>query len=57
MFRRDGTALRRIGETPQPASEARGRLTVLLSGREDTLPQEALAYAEGRDLQALSHAG
>ncbi|MGP3770417.1 glutamate racemase [Streptomyces sp. SDT5-1] len=50
-------ALRRIGETPRPASDARGRLTVLLSGREDTLPREALAYAEGRDLQALSHAG
>lgn len=50
-------ALRRIGEGPQAGSDARGRLTVLLGGREDTLPKEALAYAEGRDLQALSHAG
>lgn len=50
-------ALRRIGEAPQVASDARGRLTVLLGGREDALPEEALAYAEGRDLQALSHAG
>ncbi|MFZ3572467.1 glutamate racemase [Streptomyces sp. BH097] len=50
-------ALRRIGEGPQAASDARGRLTVLLGGREDALPKEALAYAEGRDLEALSHAG
>ncbi|MCX5535515.1 aspartate/glutamate racemase family protein [Streptomyces sp. NBC_00006] len=50
-------ALRRIGEGPRAGSDARGKLTVLLGGREDTLPKEALAYAEGRDLQALSHAG
>ncbi|MFJ9173449.1 glutamate racemase [Streptomyces sp. NPDC102360] len=50
-------ALRRIGESTQAGSDARGRLTVLLGGREDTLPKEALAYVEGRDLQALSHAG
>ncbi|MER5437130.1 aspartate/glutamate racemase family protein [Streptomyces sp. NPDC002790] len=50
-------ALRRIGESLQTEPDTRGRLTVLLGGREDTLPKEALAYAEGRDLQALSHAG
>ncbi|MER7999900.1 aspartate/glutamate racemase family protein [Streptomyces sp. NPDC095613] len=31
-----------------------GRLTVLLSGRESTLPEEALAYVEGRQLAAVS---
>ncbi len=50
-------ALRRVGAGPQPEPGVRGRLTVLLGGREDTLPKEALAYAEGRELRALSHAG
>ncbi|MFI0779932.1 glutamate racemase [Streptomyces sp. NPDC021212] len=44
-------ALRRIGADPflPPAAvaSARGTLTVILSGREATLPEGALAYAEG----------
>ncbi|QNS07769.1 glutamate racemase [Streptomyces xanthii] len=50
-------ALRRLGERPEPATEVRGGLTVILSGRHETLPPAALTYAEGRGLQAVSHAG
>ncbi|MEJ8668121.1 glutamate racemase [Streptomyces sp. NBC_01614] len=49
-------ALRRLGEQPAPTAEASGTLTVLLSGREGTLPERALAYDEGRLLQAISPA-
>ncbi|MET9385610.1 aspartate/glutamate racemase family protein [Streptomyces sp. NPDC002928] len=49
-------ALRRIGELPAPEAPAVGSLTVLLSGREGALPTPALAYAEGRLLQAVSPA-
>ncbi|MEV6167009.1 aspartate/glutamate racemase family protein [Streptomyces sp. NPDC051954] len=49
-------ALRRIGEQPAPEASADGTLTVLLSGREGALPVPALAYAEGRLLQAVSPA-
>ncbi|MER5750380.1 aspartate/glutamate racemase family protein [Streptomyces sp. NPDC002088] len=49
-------ALRRIGELPAPEAPAVGSLTVLLSGREGTLPTPALAYAEGRLLQVVSPA-
>ncbi|MBT2420376.1 aspartate/glutamate racemase family protein [Streptomyces sp. ISL-22] len=49
-------ALRRLGEQPAPAAAADGTLTVLLSGREGTLPEPALAYEEGRLLQAVSPA-
>ncbi|MDC0766833.1 glutamate racemase [Streptomyces sp. HD] len=49
-------ALRRIGEQPAPDAAASGTLTVLLSGREGSLPEPALAYAEGRLLQAISPA-
>lgn len=49
-------ALRRLGEQPAPAAAADGTLTVLLSGREGTLPEPALAYEEGRLLQAISPA-
>lgn len=49
-------ALRRLGEQPAPAAEPTGTLTVLLSGREGTLPGPALAYEEGRLLQAISPA-
>ncbi|MEU6388430.1 aspartate/glutamate racemase family protein [Streptomyces sp. NPDC046939] len=47
-------ALRRIGERPAADPEARGSLTVILSGRTETLPEAALTYAEGRSLQAIS---
>ncbi|MFE9625079.1 glutamate racemase [Streptomyces sp. NPDC006527] len=47
-------ALRRIGARPQPEASADGTVTVLLSGREGELPAPALAYAEGRLLQAVS---
>ncbi|MFI0238765.1 glutamate racemase [Streptomyces sp. NPDC016845] len=47
-------ALRRIGERPAPKPHARGSLTVILSGRTETLPEAALTYAEGRSLQAVS---
>ncbi|MFJ9535721.1 glutamate racemase [Streptomyces sp. NPDC101225] len=50
-------ALRRIGAQPAPEAPATGRLTVLLSGREGALVPPALAYAEGRLLQAVSPAG
>ncbi|MER5213064.1 aspartate/glutamate racemase family protein [Streptomyces sp. NPDC002838] len=46
-------ALRRLGEQPAPRATADGTLTVLLSGREGTLPEPALAYEEGRLLQAV----
>ncbi|MEV4331268.1 aspartate/glutamate racemase family protein [Streptomyces sp. NPDC049597] len=49
-------ALRRSGALPAPDAEPRGRLTVLLSGREAELPPAALAYAEGRLLQAVTPA-
>ncbi len=49
-------ALRRIGELPAPEAAADGTLTVLLSGREGALPTPALAYEEGRQLQAISPA-
>lgn len=49
-------ALRRLGEQPAPTAEANGTLTVLLSGREGTLPEPALAYDEGRLLRAISPA-
>jgi glutamate racemase len=47
-------ALRRIGELPAPEAEwTEAGLTVLLSGREGALPAPALAYEEGRLLQAV----
>ncbi|MEV0979388.1 aspartate/glutamate racemase family protein [Streptomyces sp. NPDC049915] len=49
-------ALRRMGQLPAPEAPAVGTLTVLLSGREGTLPQAALAYAEGRLLPEVSPA-
>lgn len=49
-------ALRRLGEQPAPATAAAGTVTVLLSGREGTLPEPALSYEEGRLLQAISPA-
>lgn len=45
-------ALRRIGASPAPEAAALGTVTVLLSGRPGTLPAPALAYAEGRLLEA-----
>ncbi|MEG8274935.1 glutamate racemase [Streptomyces sp. AHA2] len=49
-------ALRRLGEQPAPDAAPDGTLTVLLSGREGALPEPALAYAEGRLLQAVTPA-
>ncbi|MFB7928133.1 MULTISPECIES: glutamate racemase [Streptomyces] len=49
-------ALRRLGEQPAPGAPPHGTLTVLLSGREGTLPAPALAYDEGRLLQAVTPA-
>ncbi len=49
-------ALRRVGARPDPGAPAEGTLTVLLSGREGTLPAPALAYAEGRLLRAVTPA-
>ncbi|MDG4864025.1 glutamate racemase, partial [Streptomyces sp. T-3] len=49
-------ALRRIGVAPDPAAAPTGRLTVLLSGRQGTLPEAALNYAEGRLLVAVTPA-
>ncbi|MGP4004087.1 glutamate racemase [Streptomyces sp. 8N706] len=50
-------ALRRIGAQPAPAAEPSEELTVILGGRESTsLPEAALAYAEGRALAAGSPA-
>ncbi|MET7617318.1 aspartate/glutamate racemase family protein [Streptomyces sp. NPDC005408] len=48
-------ALRRIGQQPAPDA-APGGLTVLLSGRESALPEQAMSYAEGRLLQAVTTA-
>ncbi|WP_322619958.1 glutamate racemase [Streptomyces acidicola] len=50
-------ALRRINELPAPEAPVEGTLTVILSGREAQLPSAALAYEEGRLLQAVSPAG
>ncbi|MFF2503422.1 glutamate racemase [Streptomyces sp. NPDC058067] len=51
-------ALRRIGSGPDVEAGTQGALTVLLSGRPSALLlPAALAYAEGRLLQAVSHAG
>ncbi|MEB3960198.1 aspartate/glutamate racemase family protein [Streptomyces kunmingensis] len=50
-------ALRRVGERPPAGPDARGSLTVILSGRTEGLPPAALTYAEGRSLQAVSHVG
>lgn len=47
-------ALRRIGARPEPEAASLGTVTVLLSGRQGGLPAPALAYAEGRLLQAVS---
>jgi glutamate racemase len=47
-------ALRRLGAQPAPQAAAGGTLTVLLSGREGALPAPALAYEEGRLLQATA---
>ncbi len=47
-------ALRRIGARPAPEAAALGTVTVLLSGRPGALPAPALAYAEGRLLEAVS---
>lgn len=47
-------ALRRIGAEADPDATPGTGLTVLLSGREATLPDTALSYAEGRFLQAVS---
>ncbi|MFE3636752.1 glutamate racemase [Streptomyces sp. NPDC059168] len=41
-------ALRRLGGRPAPEAPAGGTLTVILSGREGTLPASALHYPEGR---------
>ncbi|MFB9535378.1 MULTISPECIES: glutamate racemase [Streptomyces] len=49
-------ALRRLGEQPAPGAAPHGTLTVLLSGREGALPAPALAYDEGRMLQAVTPA-
>lgn len=49
-------ALRRSGAAPAPDAAPSGRITVLLSGRESELPPAALAYAEGRLLQAVTPA-
>ncbi|MEH0542097.1 aspartate/glutamate racemase family protein [Streptomyces sp. B21-105] len=49
-------ALRRIGARPEPEGAALGAVTVLLSGRPGVLPTPALAYPEGRLLQAVSPA-
>lgn len=49
-------ALRRIGSGPSPAAAPSTGLTVLLSGRHAALPDAALAYVEGRLLEAMSPA-
>lgn len=43
-------ALRRLGLAPDPAAPATGTLAVLLSGRAEPLPTEALSYEQGRAL-------
>ncbi|MFC7217687.1 glutamate racemase [Streptomyces polyrhachis] len=45
-------ALRRIGLAPDPGAQHTGGLTVIHSGRPAHLPEEALAYVEGRSLAA-----
>ncbi len=50
-------ALRRLGEQPATGAAVSGSLTVLLSGREGVLPEPALAYDEGRLLEAVTPAG
>lgn len=47
-------ALRRIGEQPAPEADVSGTVTVLLSGRQGSLPEPALAYEEGQLLQAVT---
>ncbi|PWI13618.1 glutamate racemase [Streptomyces sp. Act143] len=49
-------ALRRVGAAPATDAAADGTLTVLLSGRQEALPATALAYEEGRFLQAVTPA-
>ncbi|WP_434587675.1 glutamate racemase [Streptomyces sp. A5-4] len=49
-------ALRRIGTQPAPAATPDHGLTVLLGGRDSPLPRQALGYAEGRLLGAVSTA-
>lgn len=49
-------ALRRLGAQPVTGVQTSGTLTVLLSGHEGSLPDPALAYAEGRFLQAVTPA-
>ncbi|MEU6403423.1 aspartate/glutamate racemase family protein [Streptomyces sp. NPDC046985] len=49
-------ALRRIGARPEPEDASEGAVTVLLNGQPGLLPPPALAYAEGRLLQAVSPA-
>lgn len=49
-------ALRRIGARPEPDAAATGTVTVLLNGQEGALPAPALAYAEGRLLEAVTPA-
>ncbi|MEU6096989.1 aspartate/glutamate racemase family protein [Streptomyces sp. NPDC047079] len=49
-------ALRRIGADVAPQATAGAGVTVLLSGREGALPAAALAYDEGKLLQAVSTA-
>ncbi len=49
-------ALRRIGEASAPDSAPGGTLTVILSGRESALPEQALHYAEGRMLGTVTPA-
>ncbi|EGX57964.1 glutamate racemase [Streptomyces zinciresistens K42] len=48
--------LRRLGARPAPGADPSGTLTVLLSGREGTLPEAALTYREGRLLRTASPA-
>ncbi len=49
--------LRRIGARPEPEAAAAGTVTVLLNGQEGALPVPALAYVEGRLLEAVTPAG
>lgn len=49
-------ALRRIGAEPAPSAAPTGGLDVILSGRPDRLPQAALAYREGRELNGTRDA-
>ncbi|GAA0453225.1 aspartate/glutamate racemase family protein [Streptomyces sp. NPDC046215] len=49
-------ALRRVGAVPAPGAEPSGGLTVLLSGREESLEPAFLAYPEGRSLVAVGAA-